>query len=101
MSNGAFAPAAIFVLTYAALAVGKLPYLRIDRAGMALVGAALLLATGAMTVDEVSRAIDFNTVALLLGMMIVVANLRLSGFFRLVNAWAVARARHPLQLLVA
>ena len=34
-------------------------------------------------------------------MMIVVANLRLSGFFRLVTGWAVARARHPALLLVA
>ena len=33
--------------------------------------------------------------------MIVVANLRLSGFFRLVSNWAVARARHPLVLLLA
>src|SRR5262249_43562958 len=34
-------------------------------------------------------------------MMIVVANLRLSGFFRLVNNWVVTRARHPLMLLAA
>ena len=46
-------------------------------------------------------AIDFNTIALLLGMMIVVANLRLSGFFRLVNNWVVTRARHPFLLLAA
>jgi Na+/H+ antiporter NhaD/arsenite permease-like protein len=41
------------------------------------------------------------TLALLLGLMIVVGNLRLSGFFRLVTAWVVAHARHPLQLLAA
>src|SRR5262249_52441182 len=39
--------------------------------------------------------------ALLLGMMIVVANLRVSGFFRLVTGWVVPRARHPLLLLSA
>lgn len=93
--------AGIFLATYVVIALGRLPGFRIDRAGAALVGASLMLAAGALTIEEVSRAIDFDTIALLLGMMIVVANLRLSGFFRLVNGWVVARARHPLQLLAA
>jgi Na+/H+ antiporter NhaD/arsenite permease-like protein len=101
MDSSTIAAAAIFAFTYAALAIGKLPWLRIDRAGIALVGGSLMLATGAVNVEEVARSIDFNTLALLLGMMIVVANLRLSGFFRLINAAVVARAHHPLQLLVA
>jgi len=93
--------AMIFTGTYTVIAIGRLPGFRIDRAGAALVGASLMLATGTLGVDEVSRAIDFDTIALLLGMMIVAANLRVSGFFRLVNAWVVARARRPLHLLVA
>jgi Na+/H+ antiporter NhaD/arsenite permease-like protein len=92
---------ATFAMTYFAIALGRLPGFRVDRAGAALAGASLMLASGALTIDEVARVIDFNTVALLLGMMIVVANLRLSGFFRLVNAWIVARARRPLSLLAA
>src|SRR4029077_15990193 len=56
---------------------------------------------GGVGIDEVSRIIDFETIALLLGMMIVVGNLRLSGFFRLITGWAVTRARPPLQLLAA
>src|SRR5437764_10890199 len=60
-----------------------------------------MLAVGGVGIEDVSRVIDFDTVALLLGMMIVVGNLRLSGFFRLITGWAVARARHPLALLVA
>jgi Na+/H+ antiporter NhaD/arsenite permease-like protein len=91
----------VFVVTYIVIAVGRLPGFRLDRAGAALVGASLMLALGALDIDEVSRAIDFDTVALLLGMMIVVANLRLSGFFRLITGWVVARAHHPLQLLAA
>jgi len=47
------------------------------------------------------RAIDFDTITLLLGMMILVANLKLSGFFRLVNGFIMTRARHPLVLLIA
>src|SRR5438105_14368847 len=91
----------IFAVTYFVIAIGRLPGFRLDRAGAALVGASLMLAVGGVGIDEVSRIIDFDPVALLLGMMIVVGNLRLSGFFRLVTSWAVARARHPVALLAA
>ena len=91
----------VFVITYIVIAVGRLPGFRLDRAGATLVGASMMLALGSLDIDEVSRAIDFDTVALLLGMMIVVANLRLSGFFRLITGWVVARAHRPWQLLAA
>src|SRR3954454_5188719 len=89
----------IFAVTYLVIAIGRLPGFRLDRAGAALVGASLMLAVGGVGIDDISRVIDFDTVALLLGMMIVVGNLRLSGFFRLVTGWTVTRARHPLALL--
>jgi Na+/H+ antiporter NhaD/arsenite permease-like protein len=54
-----------------------------------------------MTLDEAYKAIDFNTIVLLLGMMIVIANLRLSGFFALVSDWVARHAHHPLTLLAA
>ncbi len=92
---------AIFILTYAGVALGRIPGLRLDRAGIALTGAALMLATGVITPEEAYRAIDLDTLALLLGMMIVVAHLKLSGFFRLVAGWALARAHSPLLLLAA
>ncbi|HZT89459.1 MAG TPA: anion transporter [Stellaceae bacterium] len=95
------ATAAIFAVTYVALALGKLPGLRIDRTGIALAGATLMLAAGSLSLGEAGQAVDFATLALLLGLMILVGNLRLSGFFRLVNGWVVARARHPLPLLAA
>jgi Na+/H+ antiporter NhaD/arsenite permease-like protein len=95
------AAGAIFVASYVALAVGKVPGLAIDRAGVALVGACLMVACGAMPLEEAYKAIDLDTITLLLGMMIVVANLRLSGFFALANAWVMRRAHHPLTLLVA
>jgi Na+/H+ antiporter NhaD/arsenite permease-like protein len=77
------------------------PGLAIDRAGVALVGAALMVACGAMPLAEAYRAIDLDTLTLLLGMMIVVANLRLAGFFNAASAWAISRARSPLALLAA
>jgi Na+/H+ antiporter NhaD/arsenite permease-like protein len=91
----------IFAGTYLVIAVGNLPGYRLDRAGAALLGASLMVGLGVMSLDQAYRAIDFDTIALLLGMMIVVANLRLSGFFRLVSNWVVTRARHPLVLLTA
>jgi len=86
MTPTMLAAAAIFILTYTGVALGRIPGLRLDRAGIALTGAALMLAAGALTPGEAYRAIDLDTIALLLGMMIVVAHLKLSGFFRLVSA---------------
>ena len=89
----------IFAATYFVIAVGRLPGYRIDRAGAALLGASLMVAAGVLDLPAAYAAIDGDTIALLLGMMIVVANLRLSGFFRLVTSWVVSRAHHPLVLL--
>jgi Na+/H+ antiporter NhaD/arsenite permease-like protein len=91
----------IFVGSYLALAVGRIPGLSIDRAGIALVGAGLMVASGALPLEDAYKAIDFDTITLLLGMMIIVANLRLSGFFAVANAWVMAHARRPLILLGA
>jgi Na+/H+ antiporter NhaD/arsenite permease-like protein len=91
----------IFVGSYLALAIGKVPGLAIDRAGVALVGACLMVASGAVPLQDAYRAVDMGTITLLLGMMIIVANLRISGFFALVNAWVTRRMHHPLLLLSA
>ncbi|HZW32612.1 MAG TPA: anion transporter, partial [Isosphaeraceae bacterium] len=61
----------IFGLTYLALALGKVPGLRIDRAGIALVGAAVMLAGGVLTMREAAEAVDHETIALLFGMMVL------------------------------
>jgi Na+/H+ antiporter NhaD/arsenite permease-like protein len=95
----AAAAAAIFIGSYLALAIGRIPGLSIDRAGIALVGAGLMVASGALSLDDAYKAVDLDTITLLLGMMIVVANLRLSGFFALANSWVMARASGPLVLL--
>jgi Na+/H+ antiporter NhaD/arsenite permease-like protein len=91
----------IFVGSYLALAIGRIPGLNIDRAGIALVGAGLMVASGALPLEDAYKAVDLDTITLLLGMMIVVASLRLSGFFAVANAWVRAHARRPLILLGA
>src|ERR1700730_4270824 len=69
---GAIAAAVlIFVTTYAVVAIGKLPGSYLDRAGAALLGASLMVATGVLSLDDAYRAIDIDTIALLLGTMIV------------------------------
>jgi di/tricarboxylate transporter len=81
--SGSFTAAAagvIFTCTYFVLAIGKLPGFHLDRTGAALLGASLMVAFGVLSPAEAFRAIDGNTIVLLLGMMIVVANLKLSGF---------------------
>ncbi|WP_083670968.1 anion transporter [Singulisphaera sp. GP187] len=89
----------IFGLTYFALALGKIPGLRIDRAGIALVGAASMLACGAITMPDAARAVDYETIVLLFGMMVMVAFLRLAGFFALATEQIVARFSGPFALL--
>ena len=92
---------AIFVASYLALAIGKVPGLSIDRAGVALVGAGLMVASGVLSLEEAYQAIDLDTITLLLGMMIVVASLRLSGFFAVATEWIAEHAKGPMVLLAA
>jgi Na+/H+ antiporter NhaD/arsenite permease-like protein len=90
----------IFAATYAVIALGRLPGARLDRAGAALIGASLMVASGTLSLDAAFRAIDPATIVLLLGMMILVANLRFSGFFGLAAAAIARLARHPAPLLI-
>lgn len=93
------ATAVIAGLTLIGVAVGRWPGLRMNRASLALVGATLLLALGLMPLEDAYRAVDWHTIVLLLGMMILNVNLRLAGFFQLVTALLVRHARTPRRLL--
>lgn len=93
--------ALIFVGTYAIVATGRAPWLRLDRTGAAIVGAVLMVVTGAIGFSEAVSAVDFRTIVLLFSMMIIVAHLRLAGglaaFARLIST----RVGHPAALIVA
>lgn len=82
----------------AAVAAGRLPRLRINRAGLALVGAVALVLSGALSIGEALEAIDGQTLTLLFAMMVFNANLRLSGFFRWAGGALRASVRAPLLL---
>ena len=83
------------------LGFGSLRPLRIDRAGATLVGATAMIVFGVLTPTQAVAAVDFHTLALLFGMMIVVAHLRLAGFFGWLAARMLAWARTPTGLLAA
>jgi Na+/H+ antiporter NhaD/arsenite permease-like protein len=91
----------IFAGTYLVLAIGRLPGFRVDRTGAAIIGATLMVASNVLTIPEAIEAVNTDTIILLFGMMIVVANLRLSRFFALVTEWVVRRAHRPLILLAS
>ena len=91
--------AIIFVLTYIVVALGRLPGLRLDRTGAAVVGAAFMVAFHVVTPEEAYAFIDIGTLVLLFGMMVLVGHLRLAGFFRWAAAVVARRARTPRALL--
>ena len=89
----------VFALVYVGMMLGSLPRLAIDRTGIALLGAIVLLATGRVGVAEAWQAVDVPTIALLLGLMVVSAQLRLGGFYGLITRRLVARELSPDALL--
>ncbi|MHC1789222.1 SLC13 family permease [Solidesulfovibrio sp.] len=89
----------IFVVVYAAMILGRLPGLALDRAGAAVLGAMVLVAAGTMTVADAWGAADVPTLALLFGLMVISAQLRLGGFYTAVSRALIAAAATPAGLL--
>ena len=89
----------IIVLTLAGVALGRYPVFRMNRATIVLIGAAFLIITGAISLEEAYGALDGNTLVLLFSMMVLNTNLRLAGFFRLTVMKVTQWARTPRQLL--
>ncbi len=84
--------------SYFVFALGKFPGMKIDRPGAAIIGAVLMVAFRIVGPGEAVGSIDFNTIILLFSMMLIVANLRLAGFFDWVTEWIVERLK-PHHLL--
>ena len=91
----------IFLAVYLVLAIGRLPGFRVDRTGACIIGASLMIVFGVLDLSQAYAAINYDTIILLFGVMIVVANLRLSGFFGAVAEWVVEHAHRPIVLLAA
>lgn len=90
----------VIFLTYLGLGLGQFPFsLRMNRATIALVGAAFLITLQVFTLEEAWRAIDANTIVFLLSMMIINANLAYSGFFQLTLTALLKITHSPFGLL--
>ncbi|MBF1999442.1 MAG: anion transporter [Synechococcales cyanobacterium M58_A2018_015] len=100
MSLLTFAQYTVLMISYGGLALGYLPGLRMNRATIALVGSALLIGLGVLTLEEAWQAIDVTTIVFLLSMMVVNANLAYAGFFELMLAQLLRRTKSPLGLLI-
>ncbi len=87
---------AIFVIAYVVIMVD-----RINRAIVALLGAGLVIGTGVLTQEQAIRAVDFNTIGLLTGMMVLVAITQKSGVFQFLAIKAAKVAKgNPWGILV-
>lgn len=89
----------VIVVTIIGVAIGRYPFLRMNRATIALTGATFLILLGAISLDQAYAALDLNTLTLLFAMMILNTNMRRAGFFQLVGNWVVHWAHSPRQLL--
>jgi len=90
----------IFLASYVVFALGKLPGLKIDRTGAAIIGAVGMVVFRIVQPGQAVRYINFQTIVLLFSMMLIVGTLHLVGFFEW-NAEAVLRRLKPHQLLPA
>ncbi|MEM7025276.1 MAG: SLC13 family permease, partial [Pseudomonadota bacterium] len=75
----------VFVIVYLGMILGTLPGLKVNRAAIALLGAIALIATGEMEQQAAVASVDFGTIGLLFGLMMVAANFDLAGFYTLLS----------------
>lgn len=93
-------PIVIFLITYIFIAVESGRGSRLDRTAVAFCGAVAMVLVGAISLDAAYRAINWDTIIFLLGIMILVAHFQVSHFFNWVAVRVAAIARTRLQLLV-
>ncbi len=86
---------AVFAIVYLGMFLGGLPRVKLDRSGVALLGAIAMIALTGMPIEEAARAVDLPTIVLLFAFMVVSAQMRLGGFYtevaRAVGALPLAR----------
>jgi Na+/H+ antiporter NhaD/arsenite permease-like protein len=91
----------IFAIVYLGMILGGLPFLQLDRTGIALLGAIALVATGDVSLEEAGRSIHAPTLILLFAFMVLSAQLRLSGFYAFVTYRLATLPLAPPRLLGA
>jgi Na+/H+ antiporter NhaD/arsenite permease-like protein len=89
----------IFCLTYLLISGRQVRVLPLNRPAAALLGTVLMVALGVLTPEQAYHAVDYDTLVLLLGMMIISAYLFLAGFFDWAADWILRWAKTPQALL--
>lgn len=90
---------AIFVVVYLGMILGGLPFLQLDRTGVALLGAIALIGIEAVRLEEAAKSIHLPTLILLFAFMVVSAQMRLGGFYDWVTRRLAALPLAPPLLL--
>ena len=92
----------IFFGSYFVFALGKFPWMKIDRPGAAIIGGVLMVAFRIVGAQDALASIDFATIVLLFSMMLIVAHLRVVGFFDWITEHVIQRLdrRHLLPVVV-
>ena len=89
----------IFLIVYLGMILGGLPFLRLDRTGVALLGAIALISINALSLEQAVASIHLPTMALLFAFMVVSAQMRLGGFYDWVTQKLAGLALGPASLL--
>jgi Na+/H+ antiporter NhaD/arsenite permease-like protein len=90
----------IFAITYILISGRQLKVLPLNRPAAALLGAVLMVSTGVMTPERAYRAVNYDTIVLLLAMMLIAAYLYLAHFFEWAADAVLQFARTPERLLL-
>src|SRR5437899_9135114 len=91
----------IFCVVYLGMILGGLPFLQLDRTGIALLGAIALIGVEALSPEEAAKSIHLPTLILLFSFMVVSAQMRLGGFYTWVTRKLAALPIEPPLLLGA
>ncbi|WP_200761254.1 ArsB/NhaD family transporter [Poriferisphaera corsica] len=90
----------IFILVYLGMIAGRIPFLRVDRTGIALLGAVAMLLTRELTVTGAWQAVDASTIFLLFALMVISANFAQSGLYALITRNIIVTNITPKFLLL-
>ncbi len=93
-------PIVIFSITYLLISGRRLKILPLNRPAAALLGTVLMVSSGVLTPEQAYRAVDYDTLVLLLGMMLISSYLFLAGFFDWAADFVLRRAKTPQGLLL-
>lgn len=89
----------ILIVVLTVFTLGKSPLFRIDRAGVAIIGAVTMMGFGVLSFEQATQAINYRTIVILFSMMVIVANLKIAGFFELIGQIVLQKIKSKKALL--